>query len=241
MYFKNAIATSDSKMSELIMGNAYILLLIEHFGIQLPFQDKTINEVCEQNNINTELFLTFANLYNGIKYKSQTSFHYKESYTIVGYLRNSHNYYSEEIYPSILRIIKDMHNANDFKEMELVEKFFIEYFNEVKEHLDYENNIVFPYIIKLYEQIKHKKLPEYIINYSVKEYKEHHNDIEEKLNDFKNLLVKYLPLQNDQFFRRKLLFRLNELEFDLSIHSQIEDLILIPLVAEMELQIKKQK
>ena len=77
--------------------------------------------------------------------------------------------------------------------------------------------------------------------YAVAEYQEHHNDIEEKLNDLKSLLIKYLPLKNDQSIRRNLLFRLFELEYDLNIHSQIEELILIPLVSKMELHLKGAK
>lgn len=70
--------------------------------------------------------------------------------------------------------------------------------------------------------------------YSVTDYREHHSDIEEKLTDLKNLLIKYLPIRDDQQLRRRLLFNLFELEFDLAIHSEIEENMLIPLVEHME-------
>jgi len=79
------------------------------------------------------------------------------------------------------------------------------------------------------------------IQYSAKEYQEHHSDIEDKLNDLKNLLIKYLPYKDDQILRRKLILKLFDLENDLNIHSQIEELILIPLVSEMESQLNKSK
>jgi regulator of cell morphogenesis and NO signaling len=134
-----------------------------------------------------------------------------------------------------------MNSANDHKEMALVEKFFNEYFSEVREHLNYENTVVFPYVIRLYDQFVDSNHPGHQKKYSVAEYKEHHNDIEEKLDDLKNLLIKYLPLKNDQQIRRELMFSLLELEYDLNIHSQIEDFILIPLVAKMELDLMKSK
>jgi len=161
--------------------------------------------------------------------------------TIVTYLKNSHKYYSEEIYPNILSTIKQMNELNTHKEMALVEKFFGTYFSEVKEHLDYENKTVFPYILELIEKIENPDYPMRQTNFSVDEYQEHHNDIEEKLDDLKNLLIKYLPQKNDQILRRKLLFSLFELEYDLNIHSQIEDLILIPLVGKIESHLKKKK
>jgi regulator of cell morphogenesis and NO signaling len=131
-----------------------------------------------------------------------------------------------------------MAELNDNGENGLVEQFFIEYFNEVKEHLDYENQVVFPYIINLSGKLENAAPNHKQAHYSVKEYREHHNDIQEKLNDLKSLLIKYLPRQNDLPLRRKLLFMLSELEYDLDIHSRIEDRILIPLVAEMEMHLK---
>lgn len=118
--------------------------------------------------------------------------------------------------------------------MLMVDKFFNDYFIEVKEHLNYENEVVFPYALDLINKnIKQKNKSD---SFNVLVYKEHHDDIEEKLADLKNLLIKYLPQENDQQLRRNLLFCLFELELDLNIHSQIEDLILIPLLEKIELQ-----
>ncbi len=230
----NIYLTPDLKMSDVVVNNPYLLLLLEHFGINIPLQDKSINAICVENDVNTELFLTFANLFNGVQYTPKVPFSFNDTTTIITYLKNSHKYYSDEIYPNILGAIKQMAEVNNHKEMALVPKFFVDYFNEVTEHLDYENEVVFPYVLDLFEQVKDLKQTVGKIQYSVVEYKEHHNDIEEKLNDLKSLIIKYLPQKNDQSVRRKLLFLLSELEYDLNIHSKIEDLILIPLVAEME-------
>jgi regulator of cell morphogenesis and NO signaling len=237
----NLYLTPDIKMSEVILNNPYLMLLLEHFNINVPLQEQNIHEVCRENHISTEVFLTFANLYNGVNYLSSIPFSFSETQTIISYLRNSHKYYTYEIYPNIRQIIKQMYEANNHTEMALVEKFFNEYFNEVTEHLDYEDDVVFPYISGLYEHIVNQEPYRKNIHYSVTEYKDHHNDIEEKLADLKNLLVKYLPLKDDLQIRRKLLFNLFELEYDLAIHSKIEDFILIPLVEKMELHLTKQK
>lgn len=237
----NLYITSDIKMSDVVMNNPYLMLLLEHFGIEVPLQEKTMHEVCCDNNINTELFLTFANLYSGNKYVSNSPFTFNDVLTIVTYLKNSHKYYSEEIYPNILNTIKQMSEVNTHPEMALVKKFFGTYFNEVKEHLDYENKTVFPYIVELIKKVENPSYPISLTNFSVEEYQEHHNDIEEKLDDLKNLLIKYLPQKDDLLLRRKLLFSLFELEYDLNIHSQIEDIILIPLVAKIESHVNKKK
>jgi len=112
---------------------------------------------------------------------------------------------------------------------------------EVIEHLDYENEVVFPYVLNLDKLLNSKDPGSYTPAYSVTEYREHHDDIEEKLNDLKNLLIKYMPQKDDRQIRRKLLLCLFELEFDLNIHSRIEESILIPLVEKMEQHAEKKK
>lgn len=233
----NIFLISDFKVSEIIFENPHFLLMLEHFGIELALHEKTIEQICKEYNINLNLFLTIANLYNGIKPSPIDDYSLNNIRVIVDYLKKSHIYYLNEKYPEISDYIEKIHEINNHKEIVLVEKFFIRYFNEVTEHLDYENRIAFPYILNLLNQIELKK--EVIeCNYSIEEYKEHHNDIEEKLVDLKNLLIKYLPQNNDHLIRRKLLFSLFELEFDLIIHTQIEDLILVPMVKKMEQYIK---
>ncbi|NWJ53129.1 MAG: hypothetical protein HXX14_19940 [Bacteroidetes bacterium] len=239
MQSKYRLITADLKVSDVIMENYYIILMLEHFGIPLNVQEKKIDEVCRENNINVEVFLTFANLFNGIKYIPAIEFSYEDLQSIIGYLKNCHHYYIEEKYPKIRRYIKHIHELNKLPETKLIETFFNEYINEVTAHLDYENDVVFPYITNLFNQSKHLLPVSDVSLYSVTEYKDHHSDIEEKLTDIKNLLIKYLPQHNEQNIRRKLLFSLFELEYDLNIHSQIEDNILVPLVEKVEQQLKK--
>jgi regulator of cell morphogenesis and NO signaling len=50
----------------------------------------------------------------------------------------------------------------------------------------------------------------------------------------KNLLLKYVNIEGDLDLRRKLLFALYELEFDLYLHSLIEENILIPSGVRIE-------
>lgn len=236
---KNFQITSKSKLFDLIIELPYIIVILENFGIELPVQEKTINEVCEENNISTELFIKLVNLIKGNFSQIVEENNFSNIKPMVNYLRRSHDFYLDEKFPKINTLIIELNNISGKSETQLVEKFFNEYFNEVLEHFTYENEIVFPYVLNLYETTA-KHLPfKSNIRYSVEQYKDHHNDIEEKLSDIKNLLIKYLPSKNDIKIRRNLLFSLFELEFDLNIHSKIEDLILIPLVESMEQEIAK--
>lgn len=235
---KNYI-TPDVKVADLFQHNPFFMLLTGHFGINFGMSDKSISQVCAEQKINTDLFLKFANAFNGYSPAEKSDYSIEDTVTIINYLKKCHTYYIEEKYPEIRKYIEQMLSLNKDPEALLVDHFFSKYFDEVREHLNYENQVVFPYVLNLHERVNKKKTTINNIKYSVKEYKEQHDDIEEKLTDLKKLLIKYLPSGKDQRARRKLLFSLFELEYDLNFHSKIEDLILIPLVEQMERGLNK--
>ncbi len=235
MYQKiNRLIIPEMKVSEMILENPYFMLMLEHFGIGLVVHEKTVEQICDENSISKGVFLTFANLFNGFDLFASDKPAIGDVPMIIRYLKTSHHYYLDEKLPKIRQYIRRMTELNGHPEMLLAEKFFNEYCNEITEHLNYENNLVYPYILDIQNYLEGGRPGPFVKYYSATDYREHHNDIEEKLTDLKNLLIKYLPQQDDQQVRRKLLFSLFELEYDLNIHSQIEDKILVPLVELME-------
>ena len=170
-------------------------------------------------------------MYNGFNIEHLDKYTSNDILTIIDFLKNCHYYYKEEKYPEILTLIKELYTLNNSDEIKLVEKFFIEYFNEVSEHLDYEDKIAFPYFCEIANA---NRIEEENKKFSVKDYRDHHTDIETKLSELRNLLLKHIAIKNDRLIRRKLLFCLFELEYDLNIHSLIEEEILIPLVQMTE-------
>jgi regulator of cell morphogenesis and NO signaling len=232
---------SETKTADIIIDNPFLLLMMEHLEINLEVREKSVSQICDENNISTDVFLTIANLFNSYKPSSVPEYSSGDVKTIIRYLENSHRYYLKEIYPRIRKYIEEINKINNHAEILMIGKFFDKYFMEVTEHLDYENTVVFPYVLDLDNLLTQKSSKRNANSYSVTNYREHHNDIEEKLTDLKNLLIKYMPQKNDQKIRRQLILSLFELEYDLNIHSQIEESILIPLVEKMEQLVRKAK
>lgn len=233
--------TAETRLSEAVTENPFLLLLLEHLEIGLPLQEKSLEQVASEHGICTELLLTFVRLYDDPGHVVDLLFTGAEVPAIIRYLKNSHRFYSEEVYPGITDIISRMNGDIKTGEIMMIERFFTEYLAEVRNHFDYEEHTVFPYIIHLHERITGTGQAQGSSDYSVAEYRDHHDDIEEKLDDLRNLLIEYLPLREGQQVRRRLLFRLHELEHDLRIHSRIEEQILIPLVACMEDRLKESR
>ena len=220
----------DMKMLDLINENHSLLMLLEHLDIDFAVGDKTVAQLCNENGIHQSVFLLISNLYNGF-YPNKGSIHLIEGIpVIIKFLKNSHRFYKEDKYPEIKEYLKKLQNKHNTGDIILIEKFFNDYFEEVLEHFDYEEKVAFPYFCKLIDTETAVQQSDF----SAKEYKEHHSDIETKLTDLKNLMLKHIALKNDLSLRRKFLYSLFELEFDLNIHSMIEEMILLPLIAQVE-------
>lgn len=223
------IITPETILSEALIAQPILLQVINRFGLTLGLGSATVQEICMQNNIHVDVFVCISNLY--------TTQHIEKEFVncteglpaMIDYLSYSHNDFLNEKYPQIKYQIKLLSQLNTEKGVLMVDKFFDEYFQEVREHLAYENETVFPYVLTL---VKNKKMPNE--EFSVSVYKDTHDDIEEKLNDLKNLLVKYLPVQQDGKVRNELLRMLNDLEQEVHIHSEIEENLFMPTVELLE-------
>lgn len=227
---KKIYVTGEKKMADLIIDNPALLLMIEHLEGSIVVQNKTVEQYCNENNLSSNVFIVLANLFNGFSVKPNHHFNNTEIDTIINYLSNSHKYYKSEKYPEIKYLIEQLGKQNDSAEIKLVEQFFNDYFSEVIEHLNYEEKTAFPY----FKTILQKSTKQKADSISAHEYSEHHSDVESKLSELRDLLMKHIPLKNDKVLRRKLLLSLFELEANLTIHQLIEDLIVVPTINERE-------
>ncbi len=223
LHYEKRILQSNRKVIEQIEENPSLLLMMQHFNVDFKFADKTLKEIAQEIDISQTLLLSIANLYSGIKPRNNPVQSKKDLNKVISFLKNSHDYYRNEKYPEIIQTIKLLQEKHQIRELQLLEKFFEEYCTESIEHFSYEDEIAFPYFTRLIEGLDTKGF-----NYSATEYKEHHTDIEIKLRDFKNLLLKHINIEGDLPIRRKLINSVLELEYDLYIHSLIEESILIP-------------
>jgi len=228
MNIKNKLITKETILSELVLDNYLLILVLERFGVALGQHSKTIEIICTEKKISINAFLMVINLYNNTSYNTiEIDFSVPEIKTIIKYLTSSHQYYSKEIFPEITKNIQSLNLINKTPEASMVVQFFNQYKEDVDYHFYYEDNILFPYILKL---LNNETIT--TPSFSLKKYKEDHDDIEEKLDEIKRLLIQYLIQKNDTVIRRKLLFDLFLLEQDLKIHDYIEDNILVPYIVK---------
>jgi len=227
----------SSKMADAIEINPRIIMVLERLSIYSGLYDKSVKEIAADYGLNPHLLLTLINVQSDHTHDHNwyQDLSIRDIPTVVDYLRHSHDYFQNEVYTIITDDIKKMVAGENKKEIKMLELFFNNYCKEVNEHFAYENETAFPYIEELYrrkaEGLVYK---DDFRRYSMGEYKSHHNDIEEKLIDFKNLLIKFLTVSENFYLKRNIVLNLFELDQDLLAHTKIENNILIPLVQELE-------
>jgi len=220
----------NKKMLDLLNENYSLLLFLQHFNIDFTVNNKTVKEICDYYQIDLNVFILIGNLYNGFYPEQKEIEKIKDITPILAFLKNSHSFYIHDKYPELTGYLKQLKKSQNRKDIILIDQFFHEYFDEVLDHLEYEDEIAFPYFYRLTGQPI--EMPEKL--YSSSEYRNHHTDIETKLTDLKNLLLKYIHIPNELSLKRKFLNALFGLEFDLKIHSMIEEMILIPVIENIE-------
>ena len=234
------ILEKEMKLSEVILHDFNLVPIINRFGIQLGFGDSTIESVCKNKDIDLDFFMTILNSFHDPQYLDKEYLRSFPVELLINYLKETHKYYLSDKIPEIEALIDDMvEEARDDKEpCLLLQKFFKDYVYELKKHIDREETLVYPYVIKLSSSLKTASISDSVISmikeYSITLYEEEHDDVEEKLNDLKNIIIKYLPTVKDQKNRFLLLKELSALENDLADPARIEDLILLPKVEILE-------
>ena len=227
-----ATYNKQMKVADLIAADNNLLSILHRLDIHLGFGEATIQEICTRYNISTSLFLEICNIYSFRHHRPNIhALVQKDIKNITTYLRASHKYYTEVCFPTIHedihRLVKELDDVN----RHLIDKFYDDYDNEVTSHFCYEEETVFPYIETLLNGNKSKSAEE---QYNISKFEENHSNISEKLNDLKNIIIKYLTEEHSSALRFEILNNIFAVENDLRKHSQIENKLLIPLVEIME-------
>ena len=243
---KNLPFTPPTKMADVIHMDYRLIPIIGRFGIEYGFSNKTVTEVCNDYNINVWFFLEIINSYHNHDYFPQKELQKFNASLIVDYLSNTHAYYLNvkipEIEGYIAQIKQEVSDKNQ-KNIELLSNFFSEYRIELENHLNREDEIVFPYTSFLEDAIVQNSITNEVVERvrceSIQHYARDHENMELKLSDLKNLIIRHLPPVMCKEICQKLLTELFRLEVDLEDHSRIEDKVLVPKVMQLEQQILK--
>lgn len=217
---------ASDKMISLIRDNYNLLQSLGSFGISLGFGDKTVKQVCDDQNVDTNTFLAVVNFtING--YREMDDVSRLSVPTLLQYLKASHDYFIGFQLPFIRKELADALDEND-NLARLILKLYDEYSRSVTQHMKYEEKTVFPYVESL---IAGKPMA----NYAIDMYSKHHGQESSKLRELKSIIIKYFPgdsLRNNQLSAT--LYDIYNNEEWLALHAEVEDKIFIPAIKYLE-------
>lgn len=219
---------ASDKMSELVSSNYRVLLIMSRFGIRLGVGEKSVEEVCNENKVHTGTFLSVANLVLSEGSIINNSKRDLLPDALLTYLHNSHNYFLNFKLPKIRFDLIQVLGEREDELTKAVIRYFDEYVEEVRKHMMYEEKNVFPYVLSLITG-------QYSGSYRIDIFRKHHDSVENRLKEFKQVLIKYYPAQSTNELNG-VLFDIFNCENDLRTHNEVEDKLLIPLILEFEEQ-----
>ncbi len=220
------------KMSDLICENYALLQVLSRFGVSLGFGDKSVREVCEMNGVDCPTFLAVVNFLTEDSNRIQDHIPSLSVPALMSYLQQAHSYFLDFQLPAIRKKLIEAIDCSTKNEVAfLILQFYDDYVSEVRNHMEYENEKVFAYVNNL---LAGKKSDEYNIGV----FARHHDRVNDKLTELKNIIIKYYPANGDNQLLNATLFDIFSCEEDLASHNRVEDYLFVPAIMELEKEVK---
>lgn len=202
-------------------------MVLARFGISLGFGDKTVGQVCAEDNVDCGTFLAVCNFIDKRDYASCAI----SLSSLMEYLRSAHTYFLDFFLPSIRHKLLQSINCPQIDDIAvLLLRFFDSYVQEVRNHIEYEDREIFSYVDRLLEG----KMTE---GFRMSDYSVEHTCMADKLNELKDVFIRHYHKKNNMI----LTSALNDIMVchqDLCSHCEIEDKLFIPEVDHLERSLK---
>lgn len=227
MVYNGTYKDSDH-MCNVICDEPSLLQMLSRFGIPLGVGDQTVRQVCEAHGVDTATFLSVANFIKRGARGAADSIDKVSVACLTEYLKQAHTYFLDFQLPAIRRKLLEALDCSQPGEVSyLILKFYDDYMSEVRKHMQHENRKVFGYVEQL---LQGRRTSEYTIS----QFARGHNSIDVKLQELKNIIIKYYAPTEQAELLNNVLYDIFTCEKDLRIHCQVEDDIFVPAVEILE-------
>lgn len=193
------IINKDTVLSEILAQHHILIPIINRFGIKLGVGDKTIEDICNEQDLNVDFILVILNVYLDENYISEKRLAQFGLEPIANYFNETIQNYLHSLVPNIekhLHAFIALSDANN-EELKALQKVFYQFKEELVQHLEKGLKHTGPYPHEL-------------------------------LRDIKSILIKHVSGNFNQNLCYAVIFSVGSLEDDLIIHNRLRDSVLIP-------------
>ena len=223
------VYSKDSKLSDVILYDPSVIQVVNRFDIYLGVGDATIKGICEEHNIEENLFLAIINTYLNRNYFPEgIEGRVNLQDGLLDYLEKTDRYYSGILLPNIERHFSLLLSKSEVKDersnLFLLKQFFTEVKEEMIGVINTDLSIWFPLLRNGYG-LSH-------VAADIRKPYDNHL-LEEKLSDIINFFVIHLRGEYDHNLCVAVVSALVTLEKDVKQNNRIRDRILKPLCQEL--------
>lgn len=237
----------QSKMSDVILGNLSLLPVINRFGIRLGAAEKSIQQLCSEQQLEVEFVLAILNTHMYEDYfpeKKILSFRLPD---MLDYLTKTNNYYIKYLIPNIEHhLIPLLHSCGpETKTPGAVHALFARVKKHLTERVETENSVLFPALLKRSLRLAssgasetdspncNEDEPAILAKTFCPNPKSDAEAPEETLFDLKNILIRHISGTFNDNLAHATVFSLDSLEEDLRQQNRIRSRIFCPMVARI--------
>ena len=194
-----SIIKKETILSQVLAQHHILIPIVNRFGIRLGVGDKTIEAICEDQNLNVDFLLTILNVYLDDKYIVDNQLEQLDLKPIANYFNETIQNYLHSLVPNIEKHLHAFIALSETKneELKVLQKVFFQFKEELLLHLEKGLKHTGPYPHEL-------------------------------LRDIKSILIKHVSGDFNQNLCYAVIFSVGSLESDLIIHNRLRNSILKP-------------
>lgn len=207
-------------IADVLSEHNELIPVLNRFGIRLGVGDKTLEELCEENNLDPGLIITVLNVYLNEDYVPDM-LELIETESIADYFQHTVENYIHELMPNIEKHLNafialsssvndsennhtNNNNGSGNKELGMLRQLFMKFKERMTNYL--------------------KKIANYDEDFP-----------DELLHDLKNILIKHLSTEYNQNLCYAVIFSIHSFEKDLEAHNRLREKVLQPKLNQLDI------
>ncbi|MFZ4549115.1 MAG: hypothetical protein ACOYN4_16830, partial [Bacteroidales bacterium] len=197
--------SENDKLSDVVGRNIDLLPIIHRLGLISNIGEKNIREVCDKNKKDMGFILGILNTYSSVGYFQKPEDF--ELQPLIEFLSKTHEYHKQVTIPRLSSFIDQLKiSMPDEKLLIVVEKYLNQYIGKLLQHIDFEEQEVFP----LVEKMDHPKTNSHAPNF--KKLLKQHTNVENEISDLKLIIIRHIPVNANMDLIHDLLHTLSHFE-----------------------------
>ena len=235
------VITPEQKLADVILRDYNLIPVVNSFGIELGFGDKTIASICSEHQIDAVFFSVLLNVISSESYILDKHISILNIHQLLDYLKKTLcNYKSSQINVIDIHIAQLIASSTGKNEhLQLIENFFFQFKAEFNLYESDVNTQLYDVIESVYDNFCRKDNPECMYEFPDFElFRNRFYRLNEKLSDMKSLLIKYLSGNFDRRIRNAIIYIISRFEEDMHNYMRLQNKLFKPMIREMFNQIR---